>query len=88
MLSTREVRDLIGVEVVGKKLSTGLPADEIIKPLRRMVLDLVEKRINVSRLKNKVAQTAYVRAFHKSDKPDLSKKGSLNPIDSIHRDDF
>ena len=88
LLSTREVRDLIGVDVVGRKLSTVLPAEEIIKPLRRMVLDLVEKKINVSQLKNKVAQTAYVLGFDSADKPDLSKKGASIPIENIREGDF
>ncbi|WP_090896117.1 hypothetical protein [Candidatus Nitrospira nitrificans] len=88
LLSTREVRELIGLEVVSRKLSTSLPADEIIKPLRRMVLDLVEKKINVSQLKNKVAQTTYIQGFDSSDKPDLSKKGASTPIEDIRGGDF
>jgi len=88
LLSTREVRELIGVEVVGRKLSTGLPANEIIKPLRRMVLDLVEKKINVSQLKNKAAQTAYIQGLDSADKPDLSKKGQSAPIEDIREGDF
>ena len=88
LLSAREVRELIGVEVVGRKLSTGLPADEIIKPLRRMVLDLVEKKINVTQLKNKAAQAAYVQGLDSADKPDLSKKGPSTPIEEIREGDF
>lgn len=53
-----------------------------------MVLDLVEKKINVSQLKNKVAQTAYVQGFDSADKPDLSKKGASIPIENIREGDF
>jgi|CXWL01.1.fsa_nt_gi hypothetical protein len=88
LLSTREVRDLIGMGMVDKKLSTGLLADEIIKPLRRIVLDLVEKKINVSKLKNKAAQIEYVQGFDNADKPDFSKKGASTPIENIREGDF
>ncbi|NOS77620.1 MAG: hypothetical protein HOP35_06710 [Nitrospira sp.] len=88
LLSTREVRKLIGVEIVDKKLSTELPADEIIKPLKRMVLDLVEKKFNVTKLKNKAAQTEYVQNFDSVDRPDFSKKGQAIPIENIREGDF
>ena len=88
LLSTREVRKLIGVEIIENKLSTELPADEIIKPLRRMVLDLVENKFNVTKLKNKSAQTEYVQNFDILDRPDFSKKGTLIPIENIREADF
>ncbi|TKB90192.1 MAG: hypothetical protein E8D41_12650 [Nitrospira sp.] len=88
LLSTREVRKLIGVEILDKKLSTELPADEAIKPLKRMVLDLVEKKFNVSKLKNKAAQTEYIQNFESADRPDFSKKGVSIPIENIREGDF
>lgn len=60
----------------------------MIKPLKRIVLDLVEKKINVSQLKNKIAQTAYVQGLNSSDKPDFSKKGSSKPLEDIRHGDF
>lgn len=88
LLSTREVRDLIGVEVIERKLRSGLPADEVMKPLRRMVLDLAGKKINVSQLKNKTEQIAYIQSFNAADKPDPSKKGAVRAIEDIHGKDF
>jgi len=80
LLSTREVRDLIGVDVKEGKLRSGLPGDEIIKPLRRMVLDLAEKKINVSNLKNRAAQVEYVKSLENDDKPNLAKKGAVREV--------
>lgn len=88
LLSTREVRDLIGVEVAARKLRSGLPADELMKPLRRMVLDLAGKKINVSQLKNKTQQATYVQAFDAADKPALSKKGVVRAIEEIQGKEF
>ena len=88
LLSTREIRDMIGVEVLDRKLRTGLPADELMKPLRRMVLDLAGKKVNVSQLKNKAEQIAYVQGFDTANKPDLSKKGTARAIEDIHGTEF
>lgn len=88
LLSTREVRDLTGLEVAERKLRSGLSADEVMKPLRRMVLDLAEKRVNVSQLKNKAEQTVYIKTFGAADRPDLSKIGTVRAIEDIHVGDF
>jgi hypothetical protein len=88
LLSTREVRDLIGVAVVERKLRSGLPADEVMRPLKRIVLDLAEKKVNVSKLKNKAEQTVYIQAFDAADKPDLSEIGTLRAIEDIHGGEF
>lgn len=82
LLSTKEVRDLIGVEVKDRKLRTKLDANELIKPLRRMVLDLANKKVNVSGLKNRTKQVEYVKSFGK-DMPSLSKAGSMRAIETI-----
>jgi hypothetical protein len=88
LLSTREIRDLIGVDVVERKLRSGLPADEVMKPLRRMVLDLAEKKVNVSQLKNKAEQTAYIQNFSATDRPDLSNMGTVRAVENIHGSEF
>src|SRR5258707_1936553 len=51
LLSSRDVRRLIGIDVKKRKLVSDLPPNEFMKPLRRMVLDLAAKRVNVSELK-------------------------------------
>lgn len=88
LLSAREVRHLIGVDVKAGKLCSGLPGDELIKPLRRIVLDLAEKKINVSKLKNTAAQVEYIKTFSENDSPDLSKKKGLREVSSFKTGEF
>lgn len=88
LLSTREVRDLIGIEVKDGKLRSGLPGEELIKPLRRIVLDLAEKKVNVSNLKNRAAQVEYVKSLEKDDKPNLSNAGSVRAVRDFKVGDF
>jgi len=83
LLSSREVRRRIGIDVQKRKLFSDLPPDEFMKPLRRIVLDLAQKHVNVSKLKDKAQQVEYVEGFDATSKPDLSKKGTVRAIDSI-----
>jgi hypothetical protein len=78
LLSSKDVRRAVGLDVERGKLVTELPADEVIKPLRRMVLDLAEKRVNVTELKRKDQQLAYVRGFDGDSTPDTARKGEAS----------
>jgi hypothetical protein len=89
LLSTPDVRSKIGFDVKDDKLVTALPADEAIKPLRRMVLDLAEKKINVTGLKRKSQQIDYVSDFRRADAPDLAKiSGTPRPVEAIREREF
>ena len=88
LLSTREVRQLIGVDIRDGKLRSGLPGDELIKPLRRIVLDLAEKKKNVSDLKNRDSQIEYVKSFGHDDKPNLSKISSIRDVKDFKSGEF
>jgi hypothetical protein len=88
LLSTPGVRKKIGVEITESKLKTGLPPTEIIKPLRKMVLDLARGDINVTNLKSRDQQIAYVSKLGK-DLPDLTKISSeLTPVEGLEDQDF
>jgi len=76
LLSTPAVRAKIGFEIKDTELLTTLPADEPIKPLRRLVLDLAEKAVNVTKLKLKTQQVDYISKLAAVDVPDLKKKGA------------
>jgi len=76
LLSTPAVRAKIGFEIKDTELLTTLPADEAIKPLRRLVLDLAEKAVNVTKLKLKTQQVDYISKLAAVDVPDLKKKGA------------
>ena len=88
LLSSREVRRRIGIDVKKSKLVSNLPPDEFMKPLRRIVLDLAQKHIKVSKLKDTGQQIEYIDSFGSEYKPDLSKKGKLCEIDAIPKSAF
>jgi hypothetical protein len=89
LLSTPDVRSKIGFEIKEDKLLTALPADEAIKPLRRIVLDLAEKKINVTQLKLKTQQTNYISQLGKGDTPDLTKStGKPRQVEILGEWDF
>lgn len=88
LLSSREVRKRLGFDVKNQKLVTSLPPDEVMKPLRRIVMDLAEGTKNVSDLKNQSQQVEYVESFDPGSRPDLSKSGKLRPIEKVQQGDF
>lgn len=88
LLSTPAVRSLIGVEIADAKLTTELPPSEIIKPLRRIVMDLATEAVNVTALKTKEQMVSYVSKLQR-DLPNLSKKkGKPVPVDELSDSDF
>ena len=89
LLSTPTVRTAIGFDIDKGKLMTELPPEEALKPLKRIVLDLAEKKINVSRLKSKEQQNDYIDSLKAADRPNLSKKsGTAIAIEAVKDSDF
>jgi len=83
LLSTPAVRSAIGFEIRGNKLFTGLPFHEALKPLQRMVRDLVSGVVNVTQLKLQPQMVAYVSSLG-MDLPDLSTAmPALVPIEDL-----
>lgn len=88
LLNSRNVRKLIGVDVKENKLKSGLPPDELVKPLKRMALDLARGEISVTDVKRTDQQVAYVQRFAAGDRADLRKLGSVRPVQDITADEF
>lgn len=88
LLSAKNVRRLIGVDISNSKLRTTLPASEVMKPLRRIVLDLAEKKVNVSALKSSSQQVDYIQNLPQADRPDMTKVGAPRPIETVSAADF
>jgi hypothetical protein len=89
LLSTPAVRSKLGFKIQDGKLLTSLPPEEAIKPLRRMVLDLAQKAINVTKLKLKPQQIDYISKFAAADNPNLSKAtATLRPVEGFSEHDF
>lgn len=88
LLSTPAVRALIGVDISGKKLLTDLPAPQVIKPLTRIIRDLSNRTVNVTALKKKEQQVAYIKGLAK-DLPDLTlRTGSPIVVEALTDKDF
>lgn len=89
LISTPSVRSAIGFDVDKGKLMTELPPEEALRPLKRIVLDLAERKTNVTRLKSKEQQNDYIEGLKASDRPNLSKKsGKAIAIEAVKDSDF
>jgi len=89
LLNSKAVRERLGFDVKKQKLTTGLPPEELIKALRKIVLDLGSKRVRVGRVMNTRSQIDYIeKDFSADDKPDLSKAGVHKPVEDIVDADF
>lgn len=89
LLATPTVRTAIGFDIKENKLETELPADEAIKPLKRMVVDLATDVINVTKVKSRTQQEDYISKLKGVDRPDLKRKsGTATAIDSMTDKDF
>lgn len=88
LLNSRDVRKLLGIDVKENKLLSGLPPDELLKPLKRIALDLARGEITVTDVKRTDQQVAYVEKFPPADRPDLRKAASTRPVQDISADEF
>ena len=88
LLSTPAVRTKLGLEIKDQKLLTTLPADEVLKVLRRIIRDLANKTVVVTALKKVDQQVDYVSKL-RQDLPDLSKRSTVQKsIDTFEVQDF
>jgi hypothetical protein len=83
-IDDRKVRKALGLDVKKGKLVTELPADEVLKPLKRIVIDLATKQRQVGSLMKTQQMLDYVSSFTKKDLPDLTKaRGTERTVDEI-----
>ena len=83
-IEDRKVRKALGLDVKKGKLVTALPADEVMKPLRRIVIDLATKQRQVGSLMKTEQMLDYVNSFAKKDLPDFTKaQGTERAVDEI-----
>jgi hypothetical protein len=88
LLDAVPVRKRLGVDVKEGKLLSAVAADELMKPLKRIVLDLARRIVNVSDLKNKDLQREYLDQLGPEHMPDLSKFGDTRRVEAIGESDF
>lgn len=88
LVDAPDVRSRIGIEKSGKSIFSNYPAPEIMKPLKKIVLDLALKQKSVTELKSVKQMTDYVDAFLPSEKPNPSKKISAKSLSAFTAADF
>ncbi|TJV02434.1 MAG: hypothetical protein E5Y12_20160 [Mesorhizobium sp.] len=89
LLENRAVRQELGLDFAAGKLTTKLPANEIAKPLKKIVLDLATKRVQVGKLMKTDNMLAYVGGLGADHLPDLSKaQGKVRSLDEIPVSEF
>jgi hypothetical protein len=85
----RKVRKALGLDVKKGKLVTTLPASEVIKPLKKIVLDLATKERRVGSFMKTQQMLDYIHGLDKKDLPDLSKaRGPERTVDEIPISEF
>lgn len=88
LMEAADVLTMIGLSVKDGKLQTELAGTEILKPLKRMVLDIARKKVDSRSFNKKSQMVEYVSGFDETDKPDLSKKVTTRPIEGIGKGEF
>lgn len=83
LMESQPVRERIGIDVKDGVIHSGLPAEELIKPLRRFVVDIVKGNVNSRKLHAIQDQANYVDGLDADSRPELSKAGALRPIAEI-----
>jgi hypothetical protein len=87
-MESKDARAEIGLTVTDGQLRTELPGGELIKPLKKIVLDIANKEIDSRRFNKTEQMLGYLRGFKKADKADLSKKVAERPVEGIQKAEF
>lgn len=89
-LEDRKVRAALGIDVKGGKLITKLPADEVVKPLKKIITDLATKQAQVGRLMTTDAMLKYIADdLGSAHLPDMSKaRATERSVDEIPTSEF
>lgn len=88
LMDSPDVQALVGLTVEGGRLYSDIPAAELIKPLRRMIRDIAEKKVDSRAFNKKSQMVDYVQGFAKADRADLAKRVGKRPIDGIETSEF
>jgi hypothetical protein len=85
---SKDARALLGFTVKDKQLRTTLPGSELIKPLKRIINDIVAGKVESRRLNKAEQIISYINGFDKAEKPDLSKQVAERPVEAIENAEF
>lgn len=82
LISNPHVRHVAGLQILDGEFHITRPWEEVLKPLRRMVLDLAQKKITVTNVKSKDQQVNYIDGFLAKDLPSGGKLPAAIPLAS------
>ena len=83
LIESRSVREKIGIEIKDGKLHSGLPAEELVKPLRRFVVDILDGTTTSRKLHSVQDQVDYVTGLPSASRPKLTKNATVRSIAEI-----
>ena len=83
IVSNPAVRQKIGLQMIDGEFYLLYPTDEVLKPLKRIIVDLATKKINVSSVKTKDQQIEYVDGLPKDVLPGGQKLKSPKSLSGI-----
>lgn len=83
LLGSPDVRDKLGLSLEDGDLMSDLPQAELIRPLKKIVVDLATKQIKVGEIKSKEDRIKYINGLGHF-LPDLGKRtGTPEPLDRL-----
>jgi hypothetical protein len=83
LVSNPTVRQKLGLQIVDGEFYLMYPSAESVKPIKRIVLDLATKKINVSAVKTKDQQIEYVDGLPKDALPGGKKLATPEPLAQV-----
>jgi hypothetical protein len=86
VVSNAQCRALMGIELRDKELFALYPADELMKPLRRLIDDLSGKKVKVKDIYDRSDQLDYLKLFSAANLPDpATKLSKAVPLGELRR---
>lgn len=74
LISDPGFRKNIGFDIKDRKLRALYPAKEVIKPIKKIINDLLKQDFNVNKIYTKEKRAEYLHQFEKTDLPNIDSK--------------
>jgi hypothetical protein len=75
LINDPDVKDFLGISFENGSIQSYLPEEEVVKGLKKIVLDVAEERINVNDIRGKDDRANYISNFTSEETPDKTKAG-------------
>ena len=69
LIGDKYVKSKLGISIKGNEVTSTLPDEEVVKPLKKIVFDLVNKVVNVTKLERTGDRAKYIDGFEFKDLP-------------------